>query len=214
MFTGLVEEIGKVLEIKKGDKSLYLVIEASKVLEGALIGDSIAVNGTCLTAVSINKNAAAFDVMYETVNRTNLKRLKTGDKVNLEKSLTLQKPLGGHLVTGDVDFESNILSITPMGIAKVYRFSVPNRYMKYVVEKGRVTIDGTSLTVSDFGKDWVEVSLIPHTQKEVTLGIKKVGDYVNIEMDLFGKYVERILNFKEEKESKLTMEKLYENGFV
>lgn len=214
MFTGLVEEMGKVLEIKKGDKSLYLVIEASKVLEGALIGDSIAVNGTCLTAVSIKKNAAAFDVMYETVNRTNLKRLKTGDKVNLEKSLTLQKPLGGHLVTGDVDFESNILSITPMGIAKVYRFSVPNRYMKYVVEKGRVTIDGTSLTVSDFGKDWVEVSLIPHTQKEVTLGIKKVGDYVNIEMDLFGKYVERILNFKEEKESKLTMEKLYENGFV
>lgn len=214
MFTGLVEEMGKVLEIKKGDKSLYLVIEASKVLEGALIGDSIAVNGTCLTAVSINKNAAAFDVMYETVNRTNLKRLKKGDKVNLEKSLTLQKPLGGHLVTGDVDFESNILSINPMGIAKVYRFSVPNRYMKYVVEKGRITIDGTSLTVSDFGKDWVEVSLIPHTQKEVTLGIKKVGDYVNIEMDLFGKYVERILNFKEEKESKLTMEKLYENGFV
>lgn len=214
MFTGLVEEMGKVLEIKKGDKSLYLVIEASKVLEGALIGDSIAVNGTCLTAVSIKKNAAAFDVMYETVNRTNLKRLKTGDKVNLEKSLTLQKPLGGHLVTGDVDFESNILSINPMGIAKIYRFNVPNRYMKYVVEKGRVTIDGTSLTVSDFGKDWVEVSLIPHTQKEVTLGIKKVGDYVNIEMDLFGKYVERILNFKEEKESKLTMEKLYENGFV
>jgi riboflavin synthase len=214
MFTGLVEEMGKVLEIKKGDKSLYLVIEASKVLEGALIGDSIAVNGTCLTAVSINKNAAAFDVMYETVNRTNLKRLKTGDKVNLEKSLTLQKPLGGHLVTGDVDFESNILSINPMGIAKIYRFNVPNRYMKYVVEKGRVTIDGTSLTVSDFGKDWVEVSLIPHTQKEVTLGIKKAGDYVNIEMDLFGKYVERILNFKEEKESKLTMEKLYENGFV
>ncbi len=214
MFTGLVEEMGKVLEIKKGDKSLYLVIEASKVLEGALIGDSIAVNGTCLTAVSINKNAAAFDVMYETVNRTNLKRLKTGDRVNLEKSLTLQKPLGGHLVTGDVDFESNILSINPMGIAKIYRFNVPNRYMKYVVEKGRVTIDGTSLTVSDFGKDWVEVSLIPHTQKEVTLGIKKAGDYVNIEMDLFGKYVERILNFKEEKESKLTMEKLYENGFV
>lgn len=214
MFTGLVEEMGKVLEIKKGDKSLYLVIEANKVLEGALIGDSIAVNGTCLTAVSIKKNVAAFDVMYETVNRTNLKRLKTGDKVNLEKSLTLQKPLGGHLVTGDVDFESNILSINPMGIAKIYRFNVPNRYMKYVVEKGRVTIDGTSLTVSDFGKDWVEVSLIPHTQKEVTLGIKKAGDYVNIEMDLFGKYVERILNFKEEKESKLTMEKLYENGFV
>ncbi len=214
MFTGLVEEMGKVLEIKKGDKSLYLVIEANKVLEGALIGDSIAVNGTCLTAVSIKKNAAAFDVMYETVNRTNLKRLKTGDKVNLEKSLTLQKPLGGHLVTGDVDFESNILSINPMGIAKIYRFNVPNRYMKYVVEKGRVTIDGTSLTVSDFGKDWVEGSLIPHTQKEVTLGIKKAGDYVNIEMDLFGKYVERILNFKEEKESKLTMEKLYENGFV
>lgn len=212
MFTGLVEEIGTVKEVKKGDKSLYLVVECKKVLDGSLIGDSIAVNGTCLTAVEINGNFAAFDVMYETVNRTNLKRLKSGSKVNLEKSLTLQKPLGGHLVTGDIDFETNILAITPVGIAKVYRFNIPNRYMKYVVEKGRVTIDGTSLTVSDFGKDFLEVSLIPHTQKEVTLGSKKVGDYVNIEMDLFGKYVERILNFKEEKT--LTMEKLYENGFI
>lgn len=214
MFTGLVEEMGKIVELKKGDKSLYLKIEATKILHGALIGDSIAVNGTCLTAVSLNGNLAAFDVMYETVNRTNLKRLQVGDRVNLEKSLTLQKPLGGHLVTGDVDFESNILAINPVGIAKVYRFNIPNRYMKYVVEKGRVTLDGTSLTVSDFGKDWLEVSLIPHTQKEVTLGFKKVGDFVNVEMDLFGKYVERILNFKEEKESTLTMAKLYENGFV
>ena len=193
MFTGLVEEIGAVKELKKGDKSLYLVIDCKKVMEGTIIGDSIAVNGTCLTVVAINGNTLAFDVMYETVNRTNLQRLKSGSKVNLEKSLTLQKPLGGHLVTGDVDFETNILAIIPVGIAKV-------------------TIDGTSLTVSNFGKDFVEVSLIPHTQKEVTLGIKKVGDYVNIEMDLFGKYVERILNFKEEKT--LTMEKLYENGFV
>lgn len=214
MFTGLVEEMGKVINVKKGDKSLVLKIEVEKVLEGTIIGDSIAVNGTCLTVVEINGKTLAFDVMYETVNRTNLHRLKGGDRVNLEKSLTLQKPLGGHLVTGDVDFESNILAISPVGIAEVYRFNVPNKYMKYIVEKGRVTIDGTSLTVSGFGKDWVEVSLIPHTQKEVTLGIKKVGDFVNIEMDLFGKYVERILNFKEEKENTLTMGKLYENGFV
>ena len=165
-----------------------------------------------MTVVNIANDILSFDVMYETVNRTNLKRLKSGSKVNLERSLTLQKPLGGHLVTGDVDFETNILAISQIGIAKVYRFLIPNRYMKYVVEKGRVTIDGISLTVSNFGKDFVEVSLIPHTQSEVTLGTKNIGDYVNFEMDLFGKYVERILNFKEEKT--LTKETLFTNGFI
>ena len=199
MFTGLVEEIGTIKELKKGDKSLYISIKCDKVLEKTIIGDSIAVNGTCLTVVNIANDILSFDVMYETVNRTNLKRLKSGSKVNLERSLTLQKPLGGHLVTGDVDFETNILAISQIGIAKVYRFLIPNRYMKYVVEKGRVTIDGISLTVSNFGKDFVEVSLIPHTQSEVTLGTKNIGDYVNFEMDLFGKYVERILNFKKKK---------------
>ena len=212
MFTGLVEEIGIIKELKKGDKSLYISIKCNKVLEKTTIGDSIAVNGTCLTVVNIANDILSFDVMYETVNRTNLKRLKSGSKVNLERSLTLQKPLGGHLVTGDVDFETNILAISQIGIAKVYRFLIPNRYMKYVVEKGRVTIDGTSLTVSNFGKDFVEVSLIPHTQSEVTLGAKNIGDYVNFEMDLFGKYVERILNFKEEKT--LTKETLFTNGFI
>ena len=212
MFTGLVEEIGTIKELKKGDKSLYISIKCDKVLEKTIIGDSIAVNGTCLTVVNIANDILSFDVMYETVNRTNLKRLKSGSKVNLERSLTLQKPLGGHLVTGDVDFETNILAISQIGIAKVYRFLIPNRYMKYVVEKGRVTIDGISLTVSNFGKDFVEVSLIPHTQSEVTLGTKNIGDYVNFEMDLFGKYVERILNFKEEKT--LTKETLFTNGFI
>jgi riboflavin synthase len=212
MFTGLVEEIGIIKELKKGDKSLYISIKCNKVLEKTIIGDSIAVNGTCLTVVNIANDILSFDVMYETVNRTNLKRLKSGSKVNLERSLTLQKPLGGHLVTGDVDFETNILAISQIGIAKVYRFLIPNKYMKYVVEKGRVTIDGTSLTVSNFGKDFVEVSLIPHTQSEVTLGAKNIGDYVNFEMDLFGKYVERILNFKEEKT--LTKETLFTNGFI
>ena len=212
MFTGLVEEIGTIKELKKGDKSLYISIKCDKVFEKTIIGDSIAVNGTCLTVVNIANDILSFDVMYETVNRTNLKRLKSGSKVNLERSLTLQKPLGGHLVTGDVDFETNILAISQIGIAKVYRFLIPNRYMKYVVEKGRVTIDGTSLTVSNFGKDFVEVSLIPHTQSEVTLGTKNIGDYVNFEMDLFGKYVERILNFKEERT--LTKETLFTNGFI
>lgn len=212
MFTGLVEEIGTIKELKKGDKSLYISIKCDKVLEKTIIGDSIAVNGTCLTVVNIANDILSFDVMYETVNRTNLKRLKSGSKVNLERSLTLQKPLGGHLVTGDVDFETNILAISQIGIAKVYRFLIPNRYMKYVVEKGRVTIDGISLTVSNFGKDFVEVSLIPHTQSEVTLGTKNIGDYVDFEMDLFGKYVERILNFKEEKT--LTKETLFTNGFI
>ncbi len=215
MFTGLVEEMGKVLAITEGNHSMQIKIQCEKVLEGAKLGDSIATNGTCLTAVEIGKNYFVADCMHETMKRTNLHRLKKSDLVNLEKSITLSTPLGGHLVTGDVDCEGRIINIRQDGIAKIYTLELPKQYMKYVVEKGRVTLDGASLTVMELGEDSLGVSLIPHSQEMIILGKKKVGDYVNIETDLIGKYVEKLLSFpkQEEKNSKLSLEFLAENGF-
>ncbi|WP_300331703.1 riboflavin synthase [Fusobacterium sp.] len=215
MFTGLVEEMGRVLSITSGDKSVQLKIQCSKVLEKTKLGDSIATNGTCLTAIEIGKDYFVADCMHETIKRTNLKRLKSGDIVNLEKSISLSTPLGGHLVTGDVDCEGNIISIERDGIAKVYVIEIENRFMKYIVEKGRVSIDGASLSIVGFENNTFSVSLIPHTQEMITLGKKKVGDFVNIETDLVGKYIERLLNFKEEKKdkSKIDMNFLAKHGF-
>lgn len=193
--------MGQILSVKSGEKSVQLKIKCDKVLKNAKIGDSIATNGTCLTAVEIGSDYFVADCMHETIKRTNLKRLKSGSVVNLEKSISLSTPLGGHLVTGDVDCEGIIKSITQDGIAKIYTIEVEPRYMKYVVEKGRVTLDGASLTVVGFSGNTLQVSLIPHTQQMITLGRKKTGDYINVETDLIGKYVERILNFKEPENS-------------
>lgn len=208
--------MGEVLAIENGEKSLKIKIKCKKVLEKSKIGDSIVTNGTCLTATELGEDFFTADCMYETVKRTNLKRLNIGDRVNLEKSITLSTPLGGHLVTGDVDCEGSIVSITQEGIAKIYEIEVDRKYMKYVVEKGRVTLDGASLTVMRMKDKTFSVSLIPHTQEMVTLGKKNIGDFINVETDLIGKYVERLLNFsapEEKKESKITMEFLLENGF-
>ena len=206
--------MGKVLSITNGDKSVQLKIQCHKVLENAKLGDSIATNGTCLTAIKIEKDYFIADCMHETIKRTNLKRLKPGNLVNLEKSISLSTPLGGHLVTGDVDCEGSIISIEQDGIAKIYTIEIEHRFMKYIVEKGRVTIDGASLSVVGYSDNNLSVSLIPHTQEMITLGKKKIGDFVNIETDLIGKYIERLLNFKEKKEeSKLDMNFLAKHGF-
>ncbi|KYM42020.1 riboflavin synthase [Fusobacterium necrophorum] len=215
MFTGLVEEMGRVLSITEGNHSMRIKIQCKKVLEGAKLGDSIATNGTCLTAVEIGKNYFVADCMHETMKRTNLHRLKKSDFVNLEKSITLSTPLGGHLVTGDVDCEGKIIEIRQDGIAKIYTVELPKQYMKYVVEKGRVTLDGASLTVMELGEYTLGVSLIPHSQEMIILGKKKLGDYINVETDLIGKYVEKLLSFpkQEEKNSKLSLDFLAKNGF-
>lgn len=216
IFTGLVEEMGEVLSIESGEKSLKLKIKCKKVLEKAKLGDSIATNGTCLTVTKLGSDYFTADCMYETVKRTNLKRLTVGDKVNLEKSITLATPLGGHLVTGDVDCEGRVVAIISEGIAKIYEIEIERKYMKYIVEKGRVTLDGASLTVMKLGDMTFGVSLIPHTQEMITLGKKRVGDYINVETDLVGKYVERLLKFQDEpfKENEgITMEFLLKNGF-
>ena len=183
-------------------------IPSNKVLENVKLGDSIATNGVCLTVTEFSKDYFVADCMFETISRSNLKRLKTGDEVNLEKSITLSTPLGGHLVTGDVDCEGEIVSITQEGIAKIYEIKISRKYMRYIVEKGRATITD----------DTFSVSLIPHTQEKIILGSKKVGDIVNIETDLVGKYIERFVYFdkleqKENKKSKISREFLLENGF-
>ena len=222
MFTGLVEEMGEIANISRKDTSLRITIKGNSVIKNVKIGDSIAVNGICLTVTEFNKNTFTADVMYETIERSGLKRATSGNKVNLEKSLTLTTFLGGHLVLGDIDCEGKILSITPKGIAKLYEFQLEEKHknnIKYVVEKGRVTIDGASLTVINV-KDELgvfTVSLIPHTLENIVLGRKKIGDFVNIETDLFGKYIEKIIKFnnieKEENKSEITREFLYKNGF-
>ena len=223
MFTGLVEEIGKVVNISKKATGLGITIKGNKVVEKIKIGDSIAVNGVCLTVTEFSGNTFTADVMYETIERSGLKRIRAGETVNLEKSLTLTTFLGGHLVMGDVDSEAEIISIVPKGIAKLYKFQLEEKHrqnIKYVVEKGRVTIDGASLTVIDTedASGTFSVSLIPHTLENITLGKKKAGDFVNIETDLFGKYVEKILKFNNtetEKKEKtgITMDFLQKNGF-
>ena len=223
MFTGLVEEMGKVVNISKKATGLGITIKGDKVVEKIKIGDSIAVNGVCLTVTEFSGNTFTADVMYETIERSGLKRITAGETVNLEKSLTLTTFLGGHLVMGDVDSEAEIISIVSKGIAKLYKFQLEEKHrqnIKYVVEKGRVTIDGASLTVIDTedASGTFSVSLIPHTLENITLGKKKAGDFVNIETDLFGKYVEKILKFNNtetEKKEKtgITMDFLQKNGF-
>ncbi len=217
MFTGLVEEIGEISSIESSNLSLRIGVKCKKVLRESKLGDSIATNGTCLTIINLEKDYFKADIMHESLKRTNLKRLSLGDKVNLERAVSLSAPLGGHLVTGDIDGEGVITDIYNDGIAKIYVISIKSKLMKYIVEKGRVTLDGASLTVVDFDNDSFKVSLIPHTQKMITLGEKKVGDYINVETDIVGKYIDRILFFEGDKENSsknnISKDFLVENGF-
>ena len=215
MFTGLIEEIGTVKKISTFSQNLLIEIEAKKVLGNAKVGDSIAVIGVCLTATKLNNNSFVADVMSETYRRTRLKELKVGSKVNLEKSVTVETALGGHIVYGDVDFTSKIESIKKEGIATIYRFSVKPNWMRYIANKGRVSIDGASLTVMNRDEDGFSVSLIPHSSTNLILSNMVVGENVNIETDIIAKYCETLFNqTKNEKESGLTVTKLAENGFL
>lgn len=223
IFTGLIEEIGIISGIKKLSQGVQISIICDKILDGTSIGDSIATEGVCLTVVGKYKDSFVADCMFETLDRSSLKFSKIGDRANLERALALGSRLGGHLVTGDVECLGTILDIQDVGIAKLYTFEIPSEYFRYVIEKGRVTIDGASLTVFNCQNNRFSISLIPHTQKKITLGKKRVGDRVNIETDIIGKYIEKFIfvensgvkNREEnhEKKSELTLEFLAENGF-
>lgn len=215
MFTGLIEELGVVKAIQSGAKSIQLTITAKKVIEDVKIGDSIAVNGTCLTVVRHNQHEFTADVMPETVKRTVLSQLEIGDVVNLERTLALGDRFGGHIVSGHIDGIGTILSMTRDDNAIIVKIKAADSLLRYVIEKGSVAIDGISLTVVEVTNSYFSVSLIPHTAQMTTLGNKNVGDIVNIENDIIGKYVERLLNLsgKEEKKSNISIDFLRDNGF-
>ncbi|WP_110952973.1 riboflavin synthase [Anaerosinus massiliensis] len=218
MFTGIIEEMGKVKNVIHGIDSAKIRVEAKKVLEDIQLGDSIAVNGTCLTVVEFTTREFVADVMPETLNRTVLAALKSGDFVNLERALTLSSRLGGHIVSGHVDGMGKILAMEQHGNAILIKIEVHETLAKYTIEKGSITIDGISLTVVETANTWFSVSIIPHTASVTTLGIKKSGDSVNIENDVIGKYVERLLGLQkssatEAKKNKISIDFLKENGF-
>ena len=217
MFTGIIEEVGEVKSLKLGSESSKLIIKARKVLEKTLIGDSIATNGVCLTVTNIKGNSFEADVMEETLRRSNLGKLKVGDKVNLERALTLEKRLGGHIVSGHIDGCGEIFSLIREKNAVWVTVKADRKILKYIIEKGSIAIDGISLTVAYVDEEVFKVSIIPHTGEETTLLKKKVGDKVNLECDMVGKYVEKLLGFnnkEEKKESSITEEFLRSNGFM
>jgi len=193
MFTGLVEELGRIEKVARNNKALRLTINAKRVVEGISLGDSIAVNGTCLTVVEFGNTWFTAEAMPETVERTMLGRLKAGDLVNLERTLRIGDRLGGHIVTGHIDGTGRIEALAREDNAVVVKVSAAPEILRYVVKKGSIAIDGISLTVVDLGDDWFTVSTIPHTRGVTTLGLKREGDLVNLETDIIGKYVERLL---------------------
>ena len=188
MFTGIVEEVGRAASAPNGD----LFIHAAAVLEGTKLGDSIAVNGACLTVTRLGPDGFAVDLAPETLRRTNLGALTAGAAVNLERSLEFGGRVGGHLVQGHVDGVAHIERITPEGNASIVRFQLPGKLARYVTEKGFIAVEGVSLTVVGAGDDWFSVTLIPFTGEHTNLGAKTPGDPVNIEVDILAKYVERL----------------------
>lgn len=215
MFTGIVEEIGSVKNIVKKGNTLLLTIQATTILDDIHLGDSISVNGVCLTVTQYTKEQFSVDVMPETYQATNLKNLSPNHKVNLERAMSANGRFGGHIVSGHIDGIGEILSIKSMENAVVYKIKISSRFSKYCINKGSITIDGTSLTLFEAGNDFVTVSLIPHTRSHTILGFKNVGDVVNIEFDLLAKYVEKMFGMNEPKsESKITASFLSQNGYV
>ncbi|MEY4294079.1 MAG: hypothetical protein RIR29_729 [Actinomycetota bacterium] len=193
MFTGIIEELGRVKAIEQQADAVRLTIEGPLAVSDVKRGDSIAVSGTCLTAVEFDKSTFTADVMKETLDRTSLSELKVGDGVNLERAMTAATRFGGHVVQGHVDGVGKIISREPSENWEWLRVSVPTELMKYIVLKGSITIDGVSLTVNEVGDDFIGLSLIPETLALTTLGSKQVGAKVNVEADVMAKHIERLL---------------------
>jgi riboflavin synthase len=193
MFTGIIEEMGTVRALRRSAGSARLVLSAAKVLQGTAIGDSICVNGVCLTVVEMGSAGFSADVAVETLRVTNLGELTVGAKVNLERALQLSARIGGHLVSGHVDAVGRIREKREEGNGWRMVFTAPENVLRYVIRKGSVAIDGVSLTVADVDPGGFSIAMIPHTAKLTTLGFKSAGDSVNLEADIVGKYIERLL---------------------
>lgn len=213
MFTGIVEEIGTVKEIRHSGDSSFIKIQAKKIFEDMHIGDSIAVNGLCLTVTEFNNNIFRADVMNETLSRSSLGSLKSGSPVNLERAMSAQGRFGGHIVSGHIDGTGIISDIKNDGIAIWYTVTAKPEIMRYIVEKGSVAIDGISLTVAKVTDSNFSVSIIPHTAGNTILSYKKSGDIVNLENDIIGKYIEKFTR-PEKSKSNISMGFLAKNGFI
>jgi riboflavin synthase len=215
IFTGLIIETGRVRRVTRRADGAFLVIEAKKVLEGTRIGDSISINGVDLTVIEMGGDFFAADASLETLKRSTLGELETGNPVNLERALAVGERLGGHMVQGHVDGTGELINVTPEGNAYRMRFGFPRGLGRYIAMKGSITVDGISLTVAGLGDDWFEVAIIPHTWRETILSDLKPGDRVNLEVDVLAKYVERLMLHKDEPatSSNLTLEYLIERGY-
>lgn len=211
MFTGIVEEIGTVKHIQKAANSMQLTITAKLVLEDIHLGDSIAVNGVCLTVISFQTNEFTVDVMPETVKATAIRKLASGTAVNLERAMPANGRFGGHIVSGHVDGAGIILKKRQMENAVYIDFQIPEEVSRYCIEKGSIAIDGTSLTIFKVTSTTMTVSLIPHTYKETVLGMKKERDEVNLECDILGKYV--LHQLKGCQQQNITKNLLQQHGF-
>jgi riboflavin synthase len=207
VFTGIVEEVGRIISVRLGN----LVIGAGAVLHGMERGASMAVNGACLTVTNFDKSSFSVDVMPETLNRTNLGLLKAGDMVNLERPMPLGGRLGGHLVQGHIDDTGRVTSVTRGGEAIMIRFEAPQQIMYYMVEKGFIAVDGVSLTIVTKDTSSFQVSVVDYTRKHTTLGNRRVGDVVNLEVDIIAKYVEQ---FSQTRSPGITVDFLQQHGFV
>ena len=214
MFTGLVEEVGRIEYISLGEHGGRITILADKVLDGIQLGDSIAVNGICLTVTSFGSRSFTVDVMGETLRRTSLRGSDKNTLVNLERAMQANGRFGGHLVSGHIDGTGKIISVKKEGISHWLTIQPEENLLRYIPRKGSVALDGVSLTVADIGPSWFQVSIIPHTGTHTVLLQKKEGDVVNVETDLVAKYLERLLRQpEEEKSKKLDMEFLLKCGF-
>jgi riboflavin synthase len=192
MFTGIVAHKGSVVDVDDDAGVRRLTLEAGGLADLA-VGDSIAVNGVCLTAVAVQESRIDVEVIHETLSRSSLGTVKPGDRVNLERPMPAQGRFDGHIVQGHVDGVGTVTNVVSEGEGRRLTIEVPPRLSRFIVEKGSITVDGVSLTVSGIGLDWFEVALIPHTLEVTTLGLRKEGDTVNLEVDVIAKYVERLL---------------------
>ncbi|HBT95175.1 MAG TPA: riboflavin synthase [Coriobacteriia bacterium] len=220
MFTGIIEEIGAVQAIKQGANSSVLTITGTKIFDDLKLGDSVAVNGVCLTVSTLSGNSFSADVMHETLSRSSLGQLKQGAKVNMERAMPANGRFGGHIVSGHIDGLGTILQIKRDDNAIWYTIRAPREILRYIVAKGSIAIDGISLTVASLTETDFAVSIIPHTAQETVLSLRRVGDTVNLENDIFGKYVERFLtqpppaaSNSTSPSSAITAEYLINNGF-
>lgn len=213
MFTGIIEETGKIKSFGKMSNGATIEICCNKVLKETQIGDSISINGVCETVTKISSNSFTAKISDETLNVTTFKSFKQGDIVNLERALTLNSRLGGHIVSGHVDCEGKLLNIEKLSEFYNMEFEIPKEQSKYVVYKGSITINGISLTVADINDNKFKIAIIPHTFENTNLKYLQTGDNVNIETDILSKYVEKMLSVRDNKRD-ISLEFLQENGFV